>query len=166
VISDLELLIIEKKAKVETGNLPMMEAVPGQMRQVFQNIINNSLKFTHPDKIPHITVSAEIVNANSFDAFALKEGKHVRIQITDNGIGFDEQYAGKIFTIFQRLHSREKYEGTGIGLAITKKIIDRHGGIIRAKSRENSGTTFVIVLPMNQEKETKHSTTSTIQEVN
>jgi two-component system, chemotaxis family, CheB/CheR fusion protein len=166
VISDLELLIIEKKAKVETGNLPMMEAVPGQMRQVFQNIINNSLKFTHPDKTPHITVSAEIVNANSFDALALKEGKHVRIQITDNGIGFDEQYAGKIFTIFQRLHSREKYEGTGIGLAITKKIIDRHGGIIRAKSRENSGTTFVIVLPLNQEKETKHSTTSTIQEVN
>jgi two-component system CheB/CheR fusion protein len=166
VISDLELMIIEKKAKVEVGNLPMIEVVPGQIRQVFQNIINNSLKFTHPDKTPHITVSAETVNAKSFDALPMKNGNHVRIEIKDNGIGFDEQYASKIFTIFQRLHSREKYEGTGIGLAITKKIIDRHNGLIRAKSSENSGTTFIIVLPLQQAKETAHSITSTVQAVN
>jgi two-component system, chemotaxis family, CheB/CheR fusion protein len=166
VISDLELLIQEKKAKVDIGKLPVIDAVPGQLRQVLQNIISNSLKFTHPGRIPHISVKSDTVNSCSFDALPVEKGNHCRITIRDNGIGFDEQYAGKIFTIFQRLHSREQYEGTGIGLAITKKIIDRHNGIIMAKSKEDEGTTFIIVLPLTHSKDQVHSPVSSVQAVN
>ncbi|RYY90083.1 MAG: PAS domain-containing protein [Chitinophagaceae bacterium] len=152
VLSDLELFIEEKGAKVEVGPLPELEAVPGQLRQVLQNIVSNALKFTRPDVAPHICINSERISALDFNAPVDPNGNYCRLTLSDNGIGFDEQYAAKIFTIFQRLHSREKYEGTGIGLAITKKIIDRHNGLVTAHSKEGAGATFVIILPLHQEK--------------
>jgi len=150
VLSDLELMIKEKGATIEVDNFPEIDVVPGQMRQVFQNIISNALKFTRPDLPPHITIRCERISQCRIKSSANKKGGFVRISIADNGIGFDEQYAQKIFTIFQRLHSRERYEGTGIGLAITKKIIEKHNGIISAESKAGEGATFIIVLPIDQ----------------
>jgi two-component system CheB/CheR fusion protein len=150
VLSDLELQIREKDAVIEISNFPMMELVPGQMRQVFQNIISNALKFSREDVQPHISISCERVDSCSINAAHQENGPYCRINIKDNGIGFDEQYSNKIFTIFQRLHSRDKYEGTGIGLAITKKIIEKHNGLIATKSKEGRGTTFTIILPVLQ----------------
>lgn len=152
VISDLELAITERNAKIETGNLPSAEVVSGQMRQVFQNLISNALKFSKKDVAPKVKIVSEIVDRCSLQAKPHPNGDFCRITITDNGIGFDNQYAEKIFTIFQRLHTREQYEGTGIGLAITKKIIEKHNGIIAASSKEGEGSKFIIVLPLKQKE--------------
>jgi two-component system CheB/CheR fusion protein len=120
------------------------------MRQVFQNLLSNALKFSRPGVQLRINLKGERVAKKLIDAPETPNGKYLRISISDNGIGFDEQYKEKIFTIFQRLHSKEKYEGTGIGLAITKKIIDKHNGLITAKSTEGAGSTFIVVLPVRQ----------------
>ena len=151
VMSDLELAITEKHATIEVDDLPKIDAITGQIRQVFQNIISNALKFTRKDEKPRIKITCEIVGTCAIDAKRDEHGEFCRITIKDNGIGFDNQYAEKIFTIFQRLHSREQYDGTGIGLAITKKIIERHKGVIAASGKENEGSKFVIVLPLKQE---------------
>ena len=151
VLSDLELLIREKEAEIRIDTFPKMDVVPGQMRQVFQNIISNSLKFSRRDVKPLITIQCRRIEKCSLHAKDSETGNYCLIRICDNGIGFDEQYAQKIFTIFQRLHSKEKYEGTGIGLSITKKIIEKHNGFINAESRENEGATFHIILPIRQE---------------
>ena len=150
VLGDVELAITEKKAKIEIDKLPEIEAVPGQMRQIFQNMITNALKFTTQNEQPHIQIKAQRVEALSFNAKASVDGCFYKISIKDNGIGFDPQYAMKIFTIFQRLHPREKYEGTGIGLAIAKKIIEKHNGIIMAESEEGKGAEFIMILPEKQ----------------
>jgi two-component system CheB/CheR fusion protein len=152
VLADLELSIHEKQAVVEVSPMPVIDAVPGQIRQVLQNIISNALKFTGDENHPHIIVKAEVALGNSIDPALASTEEYCRIAIQDNGIGFDEQHAAKIFTIFQRLHGREKYEGTGIGLAITKKIIDRHHGMVHAKSKPGHGSTFTLILPMKQKK--------------
>jgi signal transduction histidine kinase len=150
ILTDLELQIREKKAIIEASSLPVMDIVPGQMRQVFQNLISNAIKFSKPGVEPKIDITASRVKGMSFESEPAEAGAFCRITITDNGIGFNEQYLDRIFTIFQRLHSREEYEGTGIGLAITRKIIDRHNGIITARSKEGEGAAFTIVLPMQQ----------------
>lgn len=150
VMSDLELSISEKHAIIEVTDLPKVEIISGQMRQVFQNILSNSLKFSKKDEKPRIRIKGERVDSCSFNSNPSDDGAYCRIVIKDNGIGFDNQYSDKIFTIFQRLHPREKYDGTGIGLAITKKIIEKHNGIITAESRENDGAQFIIVLPLKQ----------------
>jgi two-component system, chemotaxis family, CheB/CheR fusion protein len=150
VLSDLEIAIKEKEAVIEVGHLPQAEIIPGQMRQVLQNLVSNALKFSRKDRQPHICISCENVESLDVAAKPSAAGQYLRLTITDNGIGFDNQYAERIFTIFQRLHSREKYEGTGIGLAITKKIIERHNGVITADSVEGEGTRFILVLPQKQ----------------
>jgi two-component system, chemotaxis family, CheB/CheR fusion protein len=150
VLSDLEIAIKERKAVIEVSSLPLAEVIPGQMRQVFQNLISNALKFSKKGEFPVIRITADKVDRCDTDAAPSPEGSFIRIVISDNGIGFDNQYAEKIFTIFQRLHSKEKYEGTGIGLAITKKIIERHNGVIAARSEEGKGTIFLMVLPQQQ----------------
>lgn len=147
ILSDLELVIAEKNAVIKVDKIPQMEVIPGLMRQLFLNIIGNALKFSKPDEAPFITISAELVNEIMMDAEPLK-GKFCRITIADNGIGFDEKYSEKIFTLFQRLNSREEYEGTGIGLSIAKKIVDKHKGIITAESQPDRGARFIITLPM------------------
>jgi two-component system, chemotaxis family, CheB/CheR fusion protein len=151
IMADLELAILEKHAEVEIGELPKIEAVPGQMRQVFQNLLSNALKFSKKDVNPRIKIDCDFTNEKSPESPSVENGKYCRIRVADNGIGFDEQYREKIFTIFQRLHTKEKYEGTGIGLAITKKIIDKHNGFIKATSTESKGSCFTIILPMRQE---------------
>ncbi|HET7898957.1 MAG TPA: PAS domain-containing protein, partial [Flavisolibacter sp.] len=150
VLSDLEIAVKEKDAKIEVGSLPKAEVIPGQIRQVLQNLVSNALKFSKKNEQPLIRVSSEIVADCRIDASSAPEGNYFRLTIADNGIGFDNQYAEKIFTIFQRLHSREKYEGTGIGLAIARKIIERHNGLIAADSKEGEGTCFILVLPIRQ----------------
>ncbi|MCW3461856.1 hybrid sensor histidine kinase/response regulator [Chitinophaga nivalis] len=152
ILTDLELTISEKKAVIRVGHIPCVEAVPGQIRQVFQNIISNALKFSHNEMAPEITISGELVKENKADSSSDPEGTYCRITFRDNGIGFNEKYLSKIFTIFQRLHSPDLYEGTGIGLAIAKKVIDKHQGIISASSTEGEGAVFVVVLPVLQGK--------------
>jgi two-component system CheB/CheR fusion protein len=149
ILLDLELVILEKKAKVKSDNLPVIKAVPGQMRQLFQNIIGNSLKFHKPGEAPVIHVSTQAADRDKYPELKDLSGELYEIHIKDQGIGFDDQYARKIFSLFQRLNSKEKYDGTGIGLAIAKKIVERHHGVIAAKGRENEGAEFIIVLPAN-----------------
>jgi signal transduction histidine kinase len=140
VISDLEIRLEETGGKVETQELPVLDADPAQMRQLFQNLISNALKFHKPGETPLIRISSEIDKAEEV----------CRLQVSDNGIGFDAKYAEKIFNIFQRLHGQGQYPGTGIGLAICRKVTERHGGKIQAQSQEGMGATFTITLPLRQ----------------
>ncbi|MBO9152364.1 response regulator [Chitinophaga sp. GCM10012297] len=149
ILDDMELLIREKNAEITVSPIPQVKAVPGQMRQVFQNILSNALKFSRHDLQPQIHIRAERVGRLATDARPDADGPYCRISVSDNGIGFDEVYLDKIFVIFQRLHGRNEYEGTGIGLAIVKKIIDTHGGLITAVSEEGKGSTFILVLPVS-----------------
>ena len=150
VIEDFELTITEKKAVIDAAPLPQVEAIPGLIRQVFQNLISNALKFSKSGTPPVVTIRGQGMAKRSFMSMPQENGPYVSITIADNGIGFDPQFSANIFNIFQRLHSKDKYEGTGIGLAITKKIIEKHNGIIRADSKEGDGSTFTIILPSTQ----------------
>lgn len=157
LISDLELLVADKEAAIRVDPFPEMEVIPGQIRQLFQNIISNSIKFSRPGVPPVINIRVSAVNSNGNVVAADGNGPadwgemFCRIQISDNGIGFNEMYKDKIFTMFQRLHSKAIFEGTGIGLAIVKKIVDKHNGTISVRSKEGEGTTFTIILPVSQQ---------------
>lgn len=150
ILEDLEIAILEKKALINVGKLAVIEVIPGQIRQVFQNLISNSLKFMRPGVQPVVSISGYCVNERVPDAAPDEHGAYYRITVTDNGIGFDDQFKNAIFTLFQRLHSKDKFEGSGIGLAITKKIIDKHQGLITADSKEGEGATFTLLLPVKQ----------------
>lgn len=145
VLVDLELLIKEKQAKITVGPLPTLDMVKIEAAQIFQNIISNALKYSKAGVASEIDIKSEIIpDSNNID------NKLCKITISDNGIGFDETYMNKIFNMFQRLHGKSEYEGTGIGLAIVKKIIEKHDGTITAQSRENEGATFIITLPLQK----------------
>ena len=116
------------------------------MRQLFQNLIGNALKFSKPDVKPIIRVDAEICTVPNASSHA----DQCKLTIADNGIGFDNKYKDQIFTIFQRLHGRGEYEGTGIGLATCRKIVERHGGDIDTDGQLGEGTTFTVTLPVSQ----------------
>lgn len=146
VVSDLEVRLSQTHGKVEVENLPHLEADPTQMYQLFQNLIGNALKFSKPGQAPQVKVEARILDPSPLG----KQGKAVEVTVSDNGIGFDEKYLDRIFTIFQRLHGRHEYEGTGIGLAVCRKIVDRHGGVITAKSTLGDGAKFIVTLPVVQ----------------
>jgi len=145
VLVDLELLIKEKDAKIYVGQLPKVEIVRIEALQIFQNLVSNALKYSKAGVPPEIKITSEGVPAPTGDNTGRQ---HCKITITDNGIGFDELYMNKIFNMFQRLHGKGEYEGTGIGLAIVKKIIEKHNGTITAHSSENMGATFIITLPL------------------
>ncbi len=151
VLLDLESTILQNKGKViiETP-LPTIEADPFQMRQLFQNLLSNALKFHTKEKSPVIKITAKEVTK---EETSKSEDKKYVISIQDNGIGFDEKYLDRIFTIFERLHGRNEFSGTGIGLAVCRKIIERHYGSITAKSKPDYGTTFFLTLPVSQPKE-------------
>ena len=151
LLKDFELLIEEKKATITIDDLPQIEVNPGQIRQVLQNIISNGLKFSRPDVAPVIHIWGKRVCENAHDSLPDTAGPYACIHIKDNGIGFDEKYMSNVFTLFKRLHTKDKYEGTGIGLAITKRIIEKHNGHIIAKSIEGAGSDFIIVLPVKQQ---------------
>ena len=147
ILLDLELPIQEKRAVVEVALLPSLQVVPSLMRQLFQNLISNALKFSKAGEAPKIRIWAELP-APTGNAKA--EATICRLFVADNGIGFDEKYKDKIFTLFQRLHAREAYEGTGIGLTIAKKIVEKHNGSIAVESKLGEGTTFIVTLPVRQ----------------
>lgn len=146
VCSDLEVQIERTGGKVHIGNLPNIEADATQMHQLFQNLISNALKFHSVGQPPIVKISAIVLETSPLTP----QGSACEISLSDNGIGFDQKYVDRIFTIFQRLHGRHEYEGTGIGLAVCRKIVDRHGGFITAKSDPNKGATFIITLPIKQ----------------
>ena len=158
IISDLEIRIEKTGGKVEVENLPTVDADPVQMRQLFQNLVGNALKFHRSGEKPIIKISAEIFpdlkdtlfeNEKYCDIAGLGKGA-CQISIKDNGIGFEEKYLDRIFTVFQRLHGRSKYEGSGIGLAVCRKIVERHNGEVHAESVLNEGSTFFVTLPLKQ----------------
>jgi two-component system CheB/CheR fusion protein len=151
VQEDFEMLVKEKNATIIVSELPVIMANKSQIQQVFQNLIGNSLKFTSPEVPPVIRISAQCIEEKSADAWEAKDGKWCRLSIVDNGIGFDEQFKSKIFDLFQRLNSKDTYEGTGIGLAIIKKIVEKHQGLITAESKAGEGASFHIILPVEQE---------------
>jgi light-regulated signal transduction histidine kinase (bacteriophytochrome) len=141
VASSLEILISECQGRVEIGDLPVIDADPVQIRQLLQNLIQNALKFHRPDTPPVVKIYAQ--NEGGEKRWA----KQVDIVVEDNGIGFDEKYLDRMFQPFQRLHPRDEYEGSGIGLSIVRKIVERHGGNITAKSRPGQGSKFIFTLP-------------------
>jgi len=147
VLRDFELVIEEKKATVRVGQLPMIPGNLFQLNQVFSNLLSNSLKFA--SGAPVIAVSARVVTEAQVPVAreSATDRNFVQISFSDNGIGFDPQYSKKIFDLFQRLHSKHQYSGTGIGLSIVKKIVDQHNGYISAEPGEQGGATFYIWLP-------------------
>lgn len=148
VLADLDYIVDEKMAVITVNQLPSVIGVSSQLRQLFQNLVSNSLKFSKEGFPPEINITGEIINEKSFDGSLDASGKYCRITVSDNGIGFNEIYLDKIFKIFQSLNDRNAYEGTGIGLAIAKKIVEKHNGIITAKSDVGNGASFIIILPI------------------
>lgn len=148
VITDLELLITQKKVNIKTDNLPVVEAIPIQMNQLFYNFIANSIKFSRKGVEPLITITYSLPDADDRAIYRLKDNtQYYKIAVRDNGIGFSQQYADQIFTIFKQLNDKTVYGGYGIGLSLCRKIIETHKGFIFAQGRENDGATFTFILP-------------------
>ena len=143
VLSDLDFRISETGGEVRLKDLPVLDAEPVQMQQLLQNLVGNALKFKREDVPPLIEVTGKVMDGGP-------SGEVCRITVRDNGIGFDPKFADRIFLVFQRLHGRGAYEGTGIGLALCKKIVDRHGGSIEVDSTPGEGSVFTVTLPMRQ----------------
>jgi PAS domain S-box-containing protein len=143
VLGDLEVRMEKSGAKVEIGDLPAIDGDPLQMRQLMLNLLSNALKFQPAGASPLIQISSSI-------STPLSREPQCEIRVQDNGIGFDEKYMDKIFAVFQRLHGRTEYEGTGVGLAVCRRIVDRHHGTITAKSQPEKGATFIVTLPVKQ----------------
>lgn len=161
--ADLELMIEEKKAIIKSDKLPVVKGIPLQLNQLFLNLFSNSLKFT--ERQPEIKITSSLLSPEQVNELGfLKNGNgYVEIVFSDNGIGFDQQYASQIFSIFQRLHASDKYPGTGIGLALCKKIVENHAGQILVKSEKGTGTSFFIYLPIIQKiEETKPATSDIV----
>jgi len=157
IIADLKETIDEKQATIETIDLPVVNIIPFQFRQLIHNLISNALKFSNSDTPPHIQIKSNVVQGDELESElpsdwpekGLREAKYCHIVVSDNGIGFEPEYSEKIFEVFQRLHGREKYKGTGMGLAIVKKIVENHNGVITATSELNKGAKFDIYFPFN-----------------
>jgi light-regulated signal transduction histidine kinase (bacteriophytochrome) len=141
VLNDLEAQVERSGAVVKVGALPTISADALQIRQLMQNLISNAIKFRRPGVVPEVSIDAEIVASD------------VRITVRDNGIGFEDRYSRRIFRVFERLHGRNEYPGTGIGLALCRKIAERHGGTVVAESELGVGSTFTVTLPLHQKEE-------------
>ena len=146
VMSDLQVTIEQAGARIELGELPEVEADPTQLRQLLQNLLSNALKFRRPGVTPVVRIGGRVHGPED----ARRGTRRCTVTVADNGIGFKPAYAERIFGIFQRLHGRDEYPGTGIGLATCRKILERHGGTIRASSQPGKGATFVFTLPIKQ----------------
>ncbi|GAB3253247.1 hypothetical protein GCM10027347_12930 [Larkinella harenae] len=151
VLNDLETSILEKRAEITIDELPGIQGDSLQIRQLFQNILSNALKFSKPNQHPVVHISASIVTADQIpDNSNTGKGDsaaYAYISITDNGIGFDQKFEDRIFRLFQRLHGHSQYEGTGMGLAICKKVTDNHQGHLAVRSQMDQGSTFMVYLP-------------------
>jgi PAS domain S-box-containing protein len=155
VVSDLDARLAETGGHLDILTLPTVRGDPTQMRQLLQNLIGNALKFHRAAAPPLVRISAEIID-NAIANARGEAGRICRISVADNGIGFDEKYLDRVFTIFQRLHGRGEYEGTGIGLAVCRRIVERHGGTIAARSKPGAGSTFIVTMPLETEFEGIH----------
>jgi light-regulated signal transduction histidine kinase (bacteriophytochrome) len=144
VVADLQVRIEETEGRVEVGELPSLYADAVQIRRLLQNLIDNGLKFHKAGQPPVVNVSGDILESDE---------KLCRVIVKDNGVGFEKKYLEKVFAPFQRLHGRSEYEGTGIGMATCRKIVERHNGDITAESEPDKGSTFIITLPIEQPKE-------------
>jgi PAS domain S-box-containing protein len=149
VIGDFEVLIRDKQAFVKNDQLPVIKAIPQQVNQLFSNLLSNALKFS--GERPVITISSAIVKKSSVGFWPehMAQGNYHQLTFSDNGIGFEPQYATQIFSLFQRLHRKDEYNGTGIGLALCKKIMDNHQGFIYAEGNVGNGATFYMYFPIN-----------------
>lgn len=149
-LTTLDMLMLESKAVVETDALPTVQGDATQLEQLMQNLLSNALKFKKPDQTPHIQLRATRLAAGELPP-AVHPTKavprYVRIDVVDNGIGFAQKDSSLIFNVFQRLHTRSQYEGTGIGLAVVDKVVRNHGGAVTATSEPGAGTTFSVYLP-------------------
>jgi PAS domain S-box-containing protein len=155
VVEDLEGRVEMVKGRVEIGTLPTIDAEPVQMRQLLQNLIGNALKFRRPEEPPVVKVEAQLLPDPD------TPGKQLcRLTVSDNCIGFDEKYVDRIFNVFQRLHTRNEYEGTGMGLAIVKKIALYHGGEVTAKSKPGEGSSFILTIPAAHPQKAEDKTAS------
>ncbi|MDQ2710746.1 MAG: ATP-binding protein, partial [Acidobacteriota bacterium] len=152
VAEALELMIRENSAKITCGSLPTVEADEVKISQVLQNLIGNAIKFRKPETSPEIRISAE------------RHANEWQFAVADNGIGFDPKYCDRIFEVFQRLHGVGKYAGNGIGLAISRRIIEHHGGRLWAESRPGIGSTFYFTLPALDEHASQHQPSTIVQE--
>ncbi|MDP4220738.1 MAG: response regulator [Bacteroidota bacterium] len=159
ILADFELKIKELGATFIVSDLPELYINPVQIRQLFQNIISNALKFSRKHVQPEIRITYDIGNPEAEEI--LDDNQYCNISIQDNGIGFDESYLEQIFTLFKRLNDNSVYEGTGIGLAICKKIVEQHKGFIRATSKIDQGSTFIISLPFHHPHSSARITTTT-----
>jgi light-regulated signal transduction histidine kinase (bacteriophytochrome) len=140
VLEDLELDIHEKHASISVGKLPIVQGYRRQLQQVFQNLISNALKYSKENVPPQIDITADVVEENGKTYYV--------ITVKDNGIGFEQQYEEKIFQMFSRLHGRNEYTGTGVGLSIAKKVMENHNGFIRVESEPGIGSAFKVYLPL------------------
>ena len=151
VRADLELKIEETSTNIKTDILPVVDAIPMQMRQLFTNLITNAIKFKGEDSTPEIEIKSSVLTDEEKEANHLRQNAiYYKIIVKDNGIGFDQEFSMKIFQIFQRLHGKAEYPGSGIGLAICKKIVENHSGRIFAQSELGAGAEFFILLPESQ----------------
>jgi PAS domain S-box-containing protein len=164
VKNDLSDFIQTSNATIEAGTLPTFKVIPFQFRQLLTNIISNSIKFSKPGCAPYISIRAGFEKGSEIEEpEADRKRNYYHLSIIDNGIGFEQKFSKKIFDIFQRLHGRHEYPGTGIGLAICKKIVENHYGFITAKSQMDEGATFNIYLPVLPEEEMKKILHSNLQ---
>ncbi len=146
ITTDLELVIQEKNALLVTHKLPQINGAPILIHQLFYNLIHNALKFSLPNNPPRVIISCSQILIDGL--------KYVRVAIKDNGVGFDPKYAERIFNAFERLHTKDEFEGTGLGLALCKKIVERHHGTIEASGHQDNGAEFLVCLPVEQVNET------------
>ncbi|HEY6977468.1 MAG TPA: response regulator [Chitinophagaceae bacterium] len=147
-VSEIEIEIEKTKARVNIHLLPKVPVIPALIRQLFYNLISNAIKFRKQDAAPVINIYSEKISSSEINVPVLfNDIDYYKISIEDNGIGFDSVYAEDIFVVFKRLHSYHEYEGTGVGLSICKKIMEKHNGLITVESKKNKGSTFMIWLP-------------------
>jgi two-component system sensor kinase FixL len=155
-LSNLEARIEEADGRIDLGEMPTVQADPNQMIQIMQNLIGNALKFRREEEPSRVRISARVIGSSHQEGgqgeARSTNGKLCEIRVEDNGIGFDEKYLDRIFSPFQRLHGRSRYDGVGMGLAICRKIAERHGGGITAKSTPGGGSTFMVTLPLRQKQ--------------
>ncbi|WP_421712549.1 sensor histidine kinase [Alteromonas abrolhosensis] len=152
ILGDLEIAITEKSAQINVGDLPTVRGDKSQLEQVFLNLLSNALKFQSEGVTPVVNVSAQdATEEETKDLLLSEEYEWTKITVSDNGIGFDQSFAEKIFAPFQRLHGRSEYKGTGIGLAVCRRIVERHNGQITATSAPGKGATFSIIMPKDSE---------------
>jgi PAS domain S-box-containing protein len=150
VLQTFESRIESLHATIKANKLPTASVVPSQFRQLFQNLISNSLKFTRKDVLPVLNISCDWPSENELRNLNLRSAtSYARITFADNGIGFDNRFSEKIFAIFQRLHTKAEYDGTGIGLAICRKVMENHGGLLQASGRPGEGSEFSIIIPVD-----------------